>query len=100
LARGLPPNRFTEVIAMQRQLKITSRDFPLSEAVEAEIREKAAALDTYYERISGCEVMVEAPAIAHHRKGGPFIVRIRLTVPGSELVADHQAEEGLYTRSI
>jgi cold shock CspA family protein/ribosome-associated translation inhibitor RaiA len=80
---------------MQRPLKITSRDFALSAVVEAEIREKAAALDTYYERISGCEVTVEAPAIAHHRKGGPFIVRIRLTVPGSELVTDHQAKEEL-----
>jgi ribosome-associated translation inhibitor RaiA/cold shock CspA family protein len=80
---------------MERPLKITSRDFSLSQAVEAEIREKAAALDSYYERISGCEVTVEAPAIAHHRKGGPFLVRIRLTLPGMELICDRQAEEEL-----
>jgi cold shock CspA family protein/ribosome-associated translation inhibitor RaiA len=80
---------------MQRPLKITSRDFALSEVIEAEIRQKAAGLDTYYEWISGCEVTVEAPAIAHHGKGGPFIVRIRLTVPGSELITDRQAEEDL-----
>ncbi len=80
---------------MQRPLKITARDFPLSEAVEAEIREKAAALDDYFERISGCEVTVQAPTIRHHRKGGPFIVGIRLTVPGKELEVDHQAEEEL-----
>jgi cold shock CspA family protein/ribosome-associated translation inhibitor RaiA len=80
---------------MQRPLKITSHNFALPDAVETEIREKAAALDTYYERISGCEVAVEAPAIAHHRKGGPFVVRIRLTVPGTELVTDHQAKEEL-----
>ena len=59
---------------MQRPLKITSRDFPLSEAVETEIREKASALENYYERLSGCEVTVQAPAIKHHRKGGPFLV--------------------------
>ena len=80
---------------MQRPLKITSRDFPLSEAVETEIREKASALENYYERLSGCEVTVQAPAIKHHRKGGPFLVGIRLTVPGKELAVDRQAEEEL-----
>lgn len=80
---------------MERPLKITSRDFTLSAAFETEIREKAAALDTYYPRISGCEVTVEAPAIIHHRKGGPFLVRVRLTLPGRELVVDHQEQEEL-----
>ena len=80
---------------MQRPLKITSRDFPLSEAVEAEIREKSAALENYYERLRGCEVTVHAPALKHHHKGGPFLVAIRLTVPGKELTVDHQEEEEL-----
>jgi len=80
---------------MQRPLKITSRDFRLSEAFETEIRDKAAALDNYYERLSGCEVTVRAPAIKHHRKGGPFVVGIRLTVPGKELAVERQAEEEL-----
>jgi cold shock CspA family protein/ribosome-associated translation inhibitor RaiA len=95
LARALLVKLSREVIVIQRPLSVMSRDFVLPDAVETEIREKAAALDTYYERISGCEVTVEAPAIAHHRKGGPFLVRIRLTVPGTELVTDHQAEEEL-----
>jgi cold shock CspA family protein/ribosome-associated translation inhibitor RaiA len=80
---------------MQRPLKITSRDFLLSEAVKAEIREKSAVLENYYERLSGCEVTVQAPAIKHHRRGGPFLVGIRLTVPGKELVVDHQADHEL-----
>lgn len=78
---------------MQRPLKITSRDFALTEPVEAEIRRRADALDNYYQRLSGCEVTVEAPAIKHHRKGGPFTVRVRLTVPGKELEVDHQDAE-------
>ena len=78
---------------MQRPLKITSRDFALTEPVEAEIRRRADALDNYYQRLSGCEVTVEAPAIKHHRKGGPFTVRVRLTVPGKELAVDHQDAE-------
>lgn len=80
---------------MQRPLKITSRDFDLTEAFEAEIRQKAAALETYYDRIGGCEVTVEGPALKHHRKGGPFTVRIRLTLPGAEVVTNHQSEEQL-----
>jgi cold shock CspA family protein/ribosome-associated translation inhibitor RaiA len=80
---------------MQRPLKITSRDFVLSPAFEAEIRKKASSLETFYPRLSGCEVTVRAPAIKHHRKGGPFYVSVRLTVPGRELVADRQAEEEL-----
>jgi len=80
---------------MPQELNITSRDFKLSPAIEAQIRERVASLDTYYDRISHCAVAVEAPAIHHHRKGGPFIVRVRLTVPGTELVADHQAEQEL-----
>lgn len=80
---------------MQRPLKIISRDFALTEAIESEIREKSAKLESFYEHISGCEVTVHAPAIKHHRKGGPFLVGIRLTLPGKELVVDHQAEEDL-----
>jgi len=80
---------------MQRPLKITSRDFTLSQAVEDEIRQKAATLESYYAHLSGCEGTVRAPAIKHHRKGGPFQVDIRLTVPGRELTVDHQEEAEL-----
>lgn len=79
---------------MQRPLKITARDFALSEAFEAEIREKAAKLDNYYNGIIGCEVVVEAP-VEHHRKGGPFNVRIDLTLPGGELAVNRQKQETL-----
>jgi cold shock CspA family protein len=42
-----------------------------------------------------CRVVVEAP-VRHHRKGGPYKVRIDLTVPGDELVINRQADEDLY----
>jgi cold shock CspA family protein len=79
---------------MQKPLQITAEDFPLSAAMEAEIRERAAKLETFYEGIIGCRVAVAAP-ITHHRKGGPFKVRIDLTVPGAELVVNRQEEEEL-----
>jgi len=94
MAYGVLPLECLEEL-VQRPLKITSRDFPLNDAAKAEIREKCAALENYYERLSGCEVTVQAPAIKHHRRGGPFVVAIRLTVPGKELAVDHQADQEL-----
>jgi len=79
---------------MQRPPKITARDFTLSEAFEAEIRDKIEKLDNYYNAIIGCEVVVEAP-VEHHRKGGPFNVRIDLTLPGGELAVTRQKQETL-----
>jgi len=79
---------------MLRPLKIVSRDFPLGKASAQEIREKASALEHFCSHLGGCEVAVCVPAIRHHRKGGPFTVQIRLTVPGKELAVDRQAERG------
>ena len=79
---------------MQVPLQITARDLSLSEAAEDEIRAKAANLDTYYDGIMGCRVVVEGPG-RHHRKG-PFRVRIDLSVPGAELVVDRHADVDLY----
>jgi len=80
---------------MQLPLQVTLRDVSPSEAVEGYIRERAAKLDSFYDRIMSCSVVVEAP-VRHHRKGGPFKVRIDLTVPGDELVVDRQVDEDLY----
>jgi cold shock CspA family protein/ribosome-associated translation inhibitor RaiA len=79
---------------MQRPLQITSRDFALTPAIEAEIRTKVAALEQFYERISGCHVIVEG-AVDHHHRGGPFKVRIDMTLPGAELSVNHQDEDDL-----
>lgn len=79
---------------MQRPVQITSSDFSLTEAVQAEIRRKAAKLDTYYDNILSCKVVVEAP-VHHHHKGGPFKVRIELGVPGNDLIVNHKDDEEL-----
>jgi cold shock CspA family protein len=62
---------------------------PPSEAIEAAIREKAAKLDSFYDRIMGCRVLIEAPH-RHHRKGKLYHVRIDLTLPGGEIVVKHE----------
>jgi ribosome-associated translation inhibitor RaiA len=79
---------------MQRDLQITGRNFTLNEAVETEIRTKVAKLEHLYNRISGCHVVVEG-AVGHHHRGGPFDVRINLTVPGGDLSINHQARDDL-----
>jgi cold shock CspA family protein/ribosome-associated translation inhibitor RaiA len=73
---------------MEIPLKITFRDMAPSPAIEANIREKAAKLDSLYDRIMSCRVIVEAPH-RHHHKGKTYEVRIDLTVPGGELVINH-----------
>lgn len=85
---------------MQLPLQITFRDIPPSPAIESKIREKAAKLDEFYDRIIGCRVVVEAPHRRHHQ-GKIYHVRIDLTLPGGEVVvnrdpAEHHAYEDAY----
>lgn len=80
---------------MQFPLQITVRNVALSAVAEADIREKAAMLDWYYDRIMSCHVIVDAPH-RHHHKGLRYDVRIDLTVPGAELVIKHEPNEDIY----
>jgi ribosome-associated translation inhibitor RaiA len=79
---------------VQQPLQITAREVSLSEVAEDDIRAKAENLDTYYDGIISCRVVIEGPG-RHHRRG-PYAVKIDLTVPGSELVVDHQTDADLY----
>lgn len=77
---------------MQTPLQITFRHLDSSPALEARIREHVERLERFHDRITGCHVIVEAPA-AHRNKGAPFDVKIDLSVPGSEIaVRSGQAE--------
>lgn len=89
-----------EVMDMQLPLQVSFRNMPPSDAIEAAVRERAARLDRFFDRIMACRVVVEAPH-QHHRKGKLYHVRIDLTVPGEELVvsrepAEHHAYEDVY----
>ena len=70
---------------MQIPLQVTFRNVKSSEALEEWIREEAAKLETFYDRIMGCRVAVEM-LHSHHRKGSRYHVRIDLTMPGGEIV--------------
>lgn len=82
---------------MQVPLEISFRHVDHSPEIEAEIRDKVAKLEEFYDRITRCSVVIEAPH-HHHQKGNLYHVRIRLGVPGREIAVDrdppeHQAHE-------
>jgi len=70
---------------MTLPVQITFRNMKPSEAVDARVREEVAKLETFYNGIMHCRVMVELPH-RHHRSGDLYHVRIEMTVPGAELI--------------
>lgn len=80
---------------MKIPLQVTFRDMPTSEAVEARVREKADKLSRFYDRIINCRVVIEMPQ-RHKHQGKLHSVRIDLSVPGAELVANHARDEDVY----
>lgn len=85
---------------MQVPLQISFRGLPHSDAIEARVREKAEWLENFHDRIMSCRVVVEAPH-RHQHKGKLYNVRVDVTVPGTELVAnrapgEHQAHQDVY----
>ena len=82
---------------MKLPLEVTFRNVVRTEALEERIRAKAAKLDHFCDRITGCRVVVEAPH-RHQHKGNVYQVNIEISVPGDELVVnrhcnDHSHEE-------
>jgi cold shock CspA family protein/ribosome-associated translation inhibitor RaiA len=75
---------------MQIPLELSVRRATLSRELEAELADRAAKLERYYNRITSCRIAVEGPT-NHHQEGGPWRVRVDVTVPGTELVADKEA---------
>jgi ribosome-associated translation inhibitor RaiA len=74
---------------MRLPVQITWRDMAPSPAVGAKIHEEAAKLEEFYDRITRCHVTIEIP---HRYQNGKyqFHIRIDLTVPGAEIVVNHE----------
>ena len=73
---------------MQIPLEIDYRNLEPTPGLRAAIRRRAAKLEQFYDRITGCHVSVEAPH-RHRHKGKQFEVHIRLTLPGKVLAVRH-----------
>jgi ribosome-associated translation inhibitor RaiA len=81
---------------MQIPVQISFHGIDKSDAVETRIREKVSKLEQFFDRITGCRVVVEK----HHRsrtslitKDEPFHVSIVLDVPGEELVVKRDPKD-------
>ena len=72
---------------MKLPLEITFRNVNRTDEIDERIRAKAAKLDRFFDRITGCRVVVESPH-NHHHKGNAYHVRIELSVPGDELIVN------------
>jgi len=62
-----------------------------SDALEANIRERAAKLDSICENIVSCRVVVEAPH-KHKHKGGLFHASIEISLPGETIVVNREPD--------
>jgi ribosomal subunit interface protein len=81
-------------------LQITFRHMDPSDAVAARIRERAEALERFFDRIVSCRVVVECQH-PRRQQGNLFRVRVDLKVPGGEIVVGrdpeaHHAHEDVY----
>ena len=74
---------------MQMPLQITSRQLPVTSAIEDSIKQKIR------KRIIGCRVTIDAPH-RHKHKGRQYNLSIDMTVPGKEIVVKHESHEDLY----
>ena len=74
---------------MEIPLQIGFRGMASSDAIKARVRARATELERFYDRITGCRVMIEAPHRRHHQ-GKLYHVRIDLTVPGEQVVVSRQ----------
>jgi ribosomal subunit interface protein len=77
---------------MQLPLEISARHIELTPDLEADLRRRAAKLERFFDRITSCRIAVERPS-NHHQEGGPYRLRLDITVPGAELVAKKEGED-------
>lgn len=82
---------------MQMDLQITARDLSLSAGEEAAVRREAAKLEQFYDRITGCRVLIETEHRYPSGRGVAYAARVDLTVPGEELVVTRRTDEQLLT---
>jgi len=77
---------------MQLPLEISARHIELTPDLDADLRRRADKLERYFDRITSCRIAVERPS-NHHQEGGPYRLRLDITVPGSELIAKKEGED-------
>ncbi|HLY56482.1 MAG TPA: HPF/RaiA family ribosome-associated protein [Stellaceae bacterium] len=70
---------------MQVSPQITFRNMTASPSLEAQVARRIEELEQFFDRITGCQVVIEE-GHRHHHQGKLFHVRIELIVPGTTIV--------------
>jgi cold shock CspA family protein len=84
---------------MKLPMTVTFRGMIHNEWIDAEIRRRAAKLETYCRDIMSCHVVVEVPH-RHHEEGNRFSVRIDLTVPDDEIAVNRGSNLHAFTKDL
>ena len=77
---------------MKLPLQISFHNLDRSETIENRIREEAAQLDEFCDRIMSCRVVVDVPH-RHQTTGNVYQIRIDIKVPGEEIAVTHEPAE-------
>ena len=77
---------------MDRPLEISFHNMDVSEPLEGEIRSLAARLETRFDHLIGCRVVIEK--LQNRRRSGcAFDVHVVMKVPGQELAASREPQK-------
>jgi ribosomal subunit interface protein len=77
---------------MEHPLQVTFRGLEPTDALREAVEKRARELERFYDKIESCRVVVDGTH-KRHRQGNLYQVRIRLTVPGDELVVSRDAPQ-------
>jgi cold shock CspA family protein len=85
---------------MEHPVQVTFRGLEPTDALTKAVEDRASDLEQYFNKIQSCKVMVESSHRKHHQ-GNLYHVRVRLAVPGEEIVVsrdppEHAQNEDLY----
>ncbi len=70
-----------------KPVQVSFHNMNVSSALEEEVRERVAWLHSFHPRIVGCRVLLQAPHRHRHR---PLHIRIELSLPGEDVVVEHE----------
>ena len=77
---------------MSLPIQVTWRGIQPSAALETRIRETAQGLEKFSSQIVYCRVVIELPH-KHGHQGRVYEVRVQITTPGAQLIAQHEHRE-------
>lgn len=86
---ALPTDPPKSISTIMSPVQLTFRHVQPSPAVAARVRAYARRLEKFYDRITGCHVVIAAVQ-RHQKRANPYQVRIELIVPGTRLVIDRR----------